>query len=119
MVGIKGLWMEKNYTIETEIKFSFIAQWNALFYHFRQNLHKGPKRAFSTQQNLAVSVIHPVWSCSECPFQPFAEWSPDTVEFVFKFVEFVFKALAYKDVMSFELCTRIAPDLKSPFQSFV
>ena len=59
-----------------------------------------------------ISVIHPVQLWREYPFLPIEECSPDIIESVFK-------ALADKNVMSFELSTRMAPGLKGLFKSFV
>ena len=50
--------------------------------------------------------------CRECPFLAIGECGSDTEEPVFK-------ALPNKDVMSFELCTRMFPGLKGPRRSFV
>ena len=56
-----------------------------------------------------ISCHPPSLNLWESPFLPIEECSPDTVKSVCK-------APANKDVM---LCTRMAPDLKDPFRSFV
>ena len=72
---------------------------------FRQNVHKGPKRAFLTQQFFTVFLssiqCNPVGSALSCQIE---KCCLDTVDFVFK-------AIANKDVMSFEWSTRMDPGL--------
>ena len=76
------------------------------------NLYNEPKPAFSTRY-FYLYFCHPS-SATLCgtSFPTHEECSPDSVLSVSK-------ALANKDVMSFELSTRIALGLKDPFWSFV
>ena len=72
-----------------------------------------PKRAFKTQQFFTECL-----SSIQCNLVGNA-LSYQLRSVALNTVESVFKALANKHVMAFELSTRMAPGLKGPFRSFV